>query len=659
MSVGVLLSLTLALLGLGAVLSHAYPRAWLAATLAACASTLGAALLVLIRGTTWEWTSLQLSTGGHALHFQMDGLAAWFTALLAVIGAAGATYSADYWSDQARPRSAARSRLAWTGILLCMGAVFTVANGLHFLIAWELFAVANWVLLTLDNRHPSVRSAGWLYLAASHTGTLALFAFFTLLHLHTGSWDLGPMQASAELAPLFWLALFGFGLKAGVFPLHVWLPSTHANAPSHASALMSGVAIKLGVFGVLRFSGWLPLPAEAGWVVLGMGAASALLGIAFSFAQDDLKRLLAYCSVENIGIIFIGIGGAMLASHEKPPGNGFGLLLFCGALLHVWNHGVFKALLFLGAGSVLHATGTRDISRLGGLWRTMPWTTACFAIGALAVAGLPPLNGFASEWLVYLGLIESVTTHASASFATIPALLMMSMAGALALATFAKAASLTFLGAPRTQRAAHAHEAGPLMLLPMAALACLCVLLALSPALLWPAAQRVALAWNPALASAPSATLGAQTPEALVSLGWIQLGLLLVLGLGSWGLLRKVASGGLRRAPTWDCGYASPTARMQYTSGSFSELASRWFAWVLRPRPDIHKPRGVIPGPAKLHVHVPETVLQHLIGPVAAFIMRLSSAVRRRQHGHLQSYILYLLAGLIGLALVVASSAQP
>ena len=219
-----------------------------------------------------------------------------------------------------------------------------------------MFAICGYFLITLENRRREVRAAGWLYLAASHAGTMGLFAFFAALAARTGSWDLGPMREQTALAPLFWLALFGFAVKAGVFPLHIWLPSAHANAPSHVSAILSGVALKLGVYGLVRFSGWLPVPAAAGWVVIGLGAAGALLGIVFALAQDDLKRLLAYSSVENIGVILIGLGAALLgAAQGDAP---WGRLALAGALLHVWNHGLFKSLLFFGAGSVVHATGT-------------------------------------------------------------------------------------------------------------------------------------------------------------------------------------------------------------------------------------------------------------------------------------------------------------
>ena len=363
------------------------------------------------RQQVWDWQP-DFVIGGEQLHLRLDGISAFFLILLSVLGGAGTLYSSEYWSDKNHPASAPPGRAWWNGLLLNMGLVLLCANGLHFLIAWELFTVCAYFLITLERQRREARAAGWLYFAASHVATLCLFAFFALLAARTGSWELGPMREHPGLAPLFWLALVGFGMKAGFFPLHIWLPSAHANAPSHVSAIMSGVAIKMGIYGIVRFSGWLPVPDSAGWVVAALGVVSAVLGVAFAFGQHDFKRLLAYHSVENIGIILIGLGFAMIAvSHGNAA---WGRLALAGALLHVWNHGLFKSLLFFGAGSVLHATGTREMSRLGGLWRAMPWTAGLFALGAMAIAGLPPLNGFVSEWLVYLGLFDAVSAHGAA-----------------------------------------------------------------------------------------------------------------------------------------------------------------------------------------------------------------------------------------------------
>ncbi len=643
MRAGPWLVLALAALTLSAVAGRRWPRTWLVLIVAGGAAAAAASVLVLSGAPGWEWRGA-FRIGGEALHLRLDALSAVFLALVGVLGGAGAVYAHGYWSDAQYPASAPRGRAWWSVLVLSMTLVLTLSNGLHFLVAWESFAIAAFFLITLDGGARAVRSAGWLYLAASHAGTLALFAFFALLSARTGSWDLGPMNAQAALAPLFWLALFGFGVKAGLFPLHVWLPSAHANAPSHVSAIMSGAAIKMGVYGILRFSGWLPVPNAAGWVVIGFGAVSALLGIAFAFAQGDLKRLLAYCSVENMGVIMIGVGVALLASVR---GHAlWGQLALAGALLHVWNHGAFKSLLFFGSGSILHATGTREMSRLGGLARTMPWTAGLFALGSIAAAGLPPLNGFISEWLIYLGLFDTVTTEANPPWIAIPAVVLLATAGALALAAFAKACSTIFLGAPRTKAASHAHECGNWMRGPMLALAGVCALAGLAPFLFWPAISRAVAAWNPAWTAA-------EIPAPLMTLGAAQMILAMVVTLAAAWLGRQARANGLQRRPTWDCGYAAPTARIQYTGGSFAGIASSWFGWVLQPERKLRRPRGYFPTEAIRLERVPETVLERVIAPVAERVMWLSNAARRRQHGRLQFYILYLVAGLVALGLLV------
>jgi len=626
----------------GILLGPRRPRLWLGVTLAGALSGLTAAGIVLAGGAEWTWRS-GFAVGGEAVQLRLDGLAALFLALLNVVGGAGAAYAREYWSDEYQRRSAPRGRRWWSAMLLSMSAVLLSSNGLHFLVAWELFAVSSYFLITLDRARGAVRAAGWLYLAASHVGTLCLFGFFALLAARTGSWELGPMREQAELAPLLWLALGGFAVKAGLFPVHVWLPSAHANAPSHVSALMSGVAIKLGIYGLVRFTGWLPVPAALGWVVIALGALTALLGIAFALAQNDLKRLLAYCSVENVGIIAVGVGGALLGRAQD--GAPWGALLLAGALLHVWNHGLFKALLFLGAGSVLHATGTREMSRLGGLWRTMPWTAALFALGAAAIAGLPPLNGFVSEWMVYLGLLDAATAHGTAAWAALPAVLLLALAGALALATFVKAGAVIFLGAPRTQAAAHAHECGPLMLGAMLVPAAGCVAIGLAPAFFWPAIAQAAGGWNPAWA-------GLAPAVPLATLGWVHIALAALFLAAAVGLGRYARTRGVRRGPTWDCGYARPTARMQYTSGAFAGLAGGWFNWILRPESALRRPRGPFPPRAALIVRWPETVLENVVAPVAAAVLRAAGLARRLQHGRVQFYLVYVAGGLAGLAIV-------
>ncbi|MDD5139773.1 MAG: proton-conducting transporter membrane subunit [Verrucomicrobiales bacterium] len=620
------------------------PRAWLAVTLVGAVAAFAAAVWMLASGAVWDWQP-DFVIGGEMLHLQLDGISAFFLVLLSVLGGAGTLYSSEYWNDKNHPASAPPGRAWWNGLLLNMGFVLLCANGLHFLIVWEIFTVCAYFLVSLERQRREARAAGWLYLAASHVAMICLFAFFALLAARTGSWELGPMREHSGLASLFWLALVGFGIKAGIFPLHIWLPSAHANAPSHVSAIMSGMAIKMGIYGLVRFTGWLPAPDSAGWVVATLGVISAVLGVAFALGQHDLKRLLAYHSVENIGIILIGLGFAMIAaSHGNPV---WGQLALAGALLHVWNHGLFKALLFLGAGSVLHATGTREMSRLGGLWRAMPWTASLFALGATAITGLPPLNGFVSEWLIYLGLFDAVSAHGPAAYAAICAAVFLGVTGALALACFVKVCGVVFLGLPRGKIAEHVHECGWRMRLPMLVLGAACVAIGLAPILFWPALATAAATWQPALAGAnilPSAPL--------VALGAFHLALAALVILAAIFLWRRVQCNGVSRAGTWDCGYAAPTPRMQYTAGSFAGIITGWFAWILRPEQHAHLPKEIFPARSDFAEHTPETVLESVIEPAGSLVMRVSAAVRRLQHGRVQSYIFYLLLGLAALAIL-------
>jgi hydrogenase-4 component B len=619
-----------------------HSRIWLGLNSLAALCGLAAATAVLATGEAWDWRC-PFAVGGEYPLLRLDGISALFLALVCLIGGLGAVYAREYWSEDHFPLSAPRGRCWWNALVLSMGLVLTCGNGLHFLFAWEAFALSAYFLITLDNDHSGVRKSGWLYLAASHAGTMVLFAFFTALAARTGTWELGPVQGQAGLAPLFWLALAGFGVKAGAFPLHIWLPSAHAGAPSHVSAIMSAVAIKMGVYGIVRFSGWLPLPPGAGWVVLGIGCASALTGIAFALAQNDIKRLLAYCSVENIGIILTGLGLSLLAvQHGRPA---WGQAALAGTFLHIVNHCLFKSLLFFGAGSVLHATGTRDMSRLGGLWRRMPWTACLFALGAAAVAGLPPLNGFVSEWAIYLGLLRAAAQK-GATAGVLPATIVLAGAGALALAAFAKAGSIVFLGAPRTKIADKATECGPLMRAPMVVLGGLVIAIGLMPALFFRLAQAPMAAWAPQWAGAIP-----QLPTR--ALGGAHTILFCVLLAAGVLMLRVIRRNGSRRGLTWDCGYAAPTAHMQYTSGSFAGIAGGWFAWLLRPENIVRRIRGLFPTKAMFLQRIPETVLEMAVLPAARATLFVADGAKRMQHGRLHLYILYVFLGVTALGLLV------
>ena len=391
-------------------------------------------------------------------------------------------------------------------------------------------------------------------------------------------------------------------------------------------------------------------PLAWGIGVFVVGVVSGVLGVAFALGQHDLKRLLAYHSVENIGIILIGFGFALIA---REHGNAaWGWIALAGGLLHVWNHGLFKSLLFLGAGSVLHATRTREMSRLGGLWRHMPWTTGLFALGAASIVGLPPLNGFVSEWLVYLGLFDSVNARGHPAFAGICAIVLLAVTSALALACFIKVCGVVFLGAARTEAAENAHECGRLMRVPMLGLAIGCVAIGLTPGFFWPAMARAAAAWNPAWSSVTM-------PASLPLLGTFNLAFALIALVAAsllWKLTQQV---GLRRELTWDCGYARPTARMQYTAGSFASIITEWFAWILCPQRHEHRPVETFPARANFAEHTPETVLEYVVEPAGGAVMRIANAARRLQHGRVQAYVLYLGIGLVVLGVMAFMGGNP
>jgi hydrogenase-4 component B len=642
MSVGVTIGTAAIGMAVAVLTGRSSSRLWLASILVSATITMTAAIQVLVGGGEWEWWSVA-SIAGDRLHLRLDGVSALFLALLCVIGSAGAVYSRSYWTDHAHPRSARMGRVWWSVLLLSEGFVLLASNGLHFLVGWELFTLSAYFLITLDRTRRDVRAAGWLYLAASHVALLALFVFFTALAARNGSWDLGPMRAASDGASVFWLALVGFGIKAGIFPLHVWLPSAHANAPSHVSAMLSGVTIKIGIYGLVRFSGWLPLPVGASWMIVTLGVVSAVLGVAFALGQHDLKRLLAYHSVENIGIILIGLGFALVAVEHGDAV--WGQLALAGGLLHVWNHGLFKALLFLGAGSVLHGTTTTEMSRLGGLWKSMPWTTGLFCLGAVAICGLPPLNGFVSEWLVYLGLFDAAISRAPSTWVSIPAVVLLGLTGAMALACFVKACGVVFLGAARSPEAHRAHESDWLMRGAMLGLATACVAIGLAPIVFWPAIANAVGAWHPVWAAVA-------TPAPLLTIGRAHIALATVALAGTWWLLRRSRLG-LRYAVTWDCGYTAPGARMQYTAESFAGIITGWFSFILRPERHGRLPLEPLPESASFVTHTPETVLRYLIEPLGTALVRVATAGRYLQHGGVQSYLLYLLIGIAGLGIVV------
>jgi hydrogenase-4 component B len=576
--------------------------------------------------------------GGHP-GLAVDSLSAFFLIPVFLIGGLGAIYGLRYWPQRRHRRNGTKLSLFWGLLVAGMALLIISRNGLVFLLGWEVMALSAFFLVSTEDHRAQCREAGWTYLIATHLGTLTLFAMFALWRWSTGSYDMVPAAALSAGAKngLFFLALVGFGLKAGMMPLHFWLPTAHANAPSHVSAILSGVLLKIGIYGLLRMLSLLPDPPAAwGGLILLLASVSALLGVVFAIGQHDLKRLLAYHSVENIGIILMGLGLAMLGRSLQHPE--WVVLGMAGCLLHVWNHSFFKSLLFLCAGSVIHSTHTREIDRLGGLAKSMPWTALLFLIGAVAICGLPPLNGFVSELLVYLGLLQGVVAQGSAGAAVVLVAPVLAMVGALAVACFVKVYGTVFLGQGRTPAAAHAHEAPGLMRGPAVFLAAACIVIGLAPVLVAPPLNAAIADWLP-VGSPAGAPVGVLAPLGTVSvLGGVLVLLILALGVPLARRKRGAAPVG-----TWDCGYARPTQRMQYTASSLAQTIVAMFGWVLRPRTGLPRVEGPFAGVSAMHSHVDEVVLDRVLVPAGQTAAGWFRWFHRFQQGLTQHYVLYIL----------------
>ena len=604
---------------------------------------LAGAVQVLYRGSPAE-INIPWQVPFGALSLGLDPLSAIFVLPVAVVVMAAAVYGTGYLQGHG---GAGLSWFFFNMLAATMLSVVVARNGVLFLISWEGMSLASFFLVMSEYRQESVRRAGWTYLVAMHLGTACLLALFLLLGRGLGSLDFDQFAVEPAWAgTLFVLAVVGFGTKAGFMPLHVWLPEAHPAAPSHVSAVMSGVMIKTGIYGLCRTLTFLGEPQPWwGWTLITIGVLSAVLGVLFASAQHDLKRLLAYSSVENIGMITLGLGVGLLGVAYHVPA--MAALGFLGALLHVFNHALFKTLLFLGAGAVQRGTGTRRIDRLGGLLKRMPVTGTTFLIGASAISGLPPLNGFLSEVLIYLGVLAGVADGSrpdGVPWAIVCVLVIggLSLVGGLAAACFTKAFGGVFLGEPRSQEAQRAGEVNLAMRISLIAMAAACGLVALTaplwPWLLWSSAASIV---PNALPNSISAAAGqpAATLAAVCGGYWALMACAAALAVGRRRLL---ADRHVKRGPTWDCGYAAPTARMQYTASSFTSPLAILFRMFLRHQDSLKAGNGIFPAGAAFESHTPEVFREYLFQPVFLAIAWGSARLRWLQHGRLQLYVLYI-----------------
>jgi len=660
------LAFSLAIYGVASFLGTVAGRRALAgvyalSALAGALTTLSATRFLLAAETS-EDAVLPLGLPWLGAHFHADALSAFFLFVVGVAATLVSLFAIDYGRHEAEPR---RVLPFYPLFLAGMSLVLVAADAFTFLLSWELMSLASWLLVLASHRERETSNAALLYLVMAGVGAGALLLAFGLLSAGSGEYAFAAMRGTGfsggQSTLFFLLVVIGAGSKAGVVPLHAWLPPAHAAAPSHVSALMSGVMTKVALYGFIRLIFDLAGPAPWWWgaLVLLLGGVTALLGVLYAVMQHDLKRLLAYHTVENIGIVVIGLG---LALAFRANGlAALAVLALAAALLHVFNHAMFKSLLFLGSGAILAATHERDMEHLGGLIHPMPVTAFVFLIGAVAISALPPFNGFVSEWLTFQAIVNgSLLPQWLLKFAVPVVGAMLALAAALAAVCFVKVFGVVFLGRPRRPAAEHAREVGPLMLGPMAALAAICAVVGLLP-------QTVLGLLRPV-----TAILLPESPWLVLS-NWLWLaplgadhssysGLVILVAIAFLAALLVVAvhrlgSDRLRRSPAWDCGFPDPRPETQYGASSFAQPIRRIFGSVVflaRERVDMPAPGET--RPARLEVSLHDPVWEGLYAPVTAFVGWLADHMNVLQFQTIRRYLSLMFAALVLLLLIVAVS---
>jgi formate hydrogenlyase subunit 3/multisubunit Na+/H+ antiporter MnhD subunit len=595
-------------------------------------------------------------------NFHMDALAAFFLVAINLGGAVASLYGFGYGRHEKAPE---RVLPFFPVFLAGMNLVLIAADAFSFLFSWEFMSLTSWALVMTHHREEENRKAGLVYILMASFGTLALLLAFGLMAGPDGGYAFSTMRAhgvSPELAGLVLaLAMVGTGSKAGLVPLHVWLPLAHPAAPSHVSALMSGVMTKVAIYGFIRITFDLLGPISWWWAVpvLLAGAITATLGVLSALMQNDIKRVLAYSTIENIGLIFVALGLALAFQ-----GNGMkaaAALAMTAALFHVLNHSLFKSLLFFGAGAVLSTTGERRMENLGGLLNRMPATGFLFLVGSVAISALPPLNGFVSEWLMLQAILLSPDLPQWALKLLIPAVgAMLALAAALAAACFVRAFGVSFLGRPRSAAASNAHEVDRLSIAAMAILALLCLLAGIVPAVVIDAVA-------PVVQAVTGTHMPFQTEVAWLSIvpiadsrssynGMLVFFFIVASASLAAFAIHRVASSRLRRAPAWDCGFPENSPATQYTADSFAQPLRRVFGgFAFRAREEVHMP---LPGdgrPARLTVTLHDLIWELLYEPLARLVNFLAERLNYLQFLTIRRYLSLVFAVLVLLLLILAS----
>ena len=588
----------------------------------------------------------------------LDRMGSFFLILIGVGAAPAAVYAFAYTRDYEGRHSMAAMGCAFNVFLAAMASVVMAQNVLTFLVSWELMSIASYFLVMTDHEVEETRKAGWLYLVMTHAGLACLLTGFLVITIQTGtmsfaSWPGSALTDSSKNWAFALLAL-GFLSKAGAVPFHVWLPRAHPAAPSHVSALMSGVMIKLGIYGLIRAGfDWLGMPSVWwGVFILALAGLSAVAGVLYALVDTDLKRILAYSSVENVGVILFGVGAAML--FQAFGVRSLSSLALVAALLHSLNHAAFKSLLFFAAGAVVHATKTRNVEELGGLLKRMPATGALFLAGSLAIAALPPFNGFISEWLTFQSLLLSFRIPSQTiNLVFALAIAALALTAGLAAACFVRLFGIAFLALPRADAAAGAMEVDKLMIAPMIALALACLAAGVVP---YPAVSILndtARSLTGADAELRFGIAGLAAARSFSSLSPIWAAILLAAMLVvTWGTLKLLgANPAIRRFETWNCGRALQTARFEYTATAFANPFKRVFALLYRPVEEVDiqsHPESRFFVETIAYRSTTRSLVEELIyARIAAFARILAARTRVIQSGNVHVYLLYMLIALL------------
>jgi hydrogenase-4 component B len=626
--------------------------------LGAAVGVLLAGLALAALGNAPETAVLPLGLPDLPFHLRLDALGAFFLILLGSATAAVSLFSSGYFRAGAGTLPGLIC-FQYHAFVAAMAVVLIADDAYLFMVAWETMALASFFLVTTDHRIPEIRRAGLLYLVIAHVGAIGILLCFGVLQGGRGDYTFDGMRAVALTGAwpsvAFFLALFGFGAKAGLLPLHIWLPEAHPAAPSPVSALMSGVMLKTAIYGLLRVTFDL-LHVQLGWwgaIALALGLLTALFGVIFAAAQSDMKRLLAYSSIENIGIIVAGIGLAILFdANAKPLLAGIALT---AVLYHSLNHAFFKTLLFLATGSVLHATRERSLGKLGGLIHRMPWVAWLALVGTLAMAGLPPLNGFVSEWLLLQAFLFTPSLPQSFVNMLVPlAAAALVLAVALAAYVMVKFYGVIFLGRPREANLAYAHDPGPRERIALAALAVGCVLLGVFPTTVIGAIDHVnGLLLDTNVSAAGQSTWLLLAPIATGRSSYsplIMLAVIVAVVVITMRVVHRVWHGRVRRAPAWDCGFPLRTARMQDTAEGFGQPIRQVFEPFFRM--ERHLPSSFDEEP-RYQVRATDRLWEWLYLP----IVRAADAVGRLagliQRGRIAIYLTYSFLTLLALLFFV------